>query len=67
MLPKVPAFFLFVHISYMYITFQRLDQQTVDAAINSGNSGGPALSDSKVVGVAFQSFAGDADNIGQFS
>jgi S1-C subfamily serine protease len=51
----------------MYITFQRLDQQTVDAAINSGNSGGPALSDSKVVGVAFQSFAGDADNIGQFS
>lgn len=27
---------------------------TVDAAINSGNSGGPAISDGKVVGVAFQ-------------
>ena len=39
--------------------------QTVDAAINSGNSGGPALSGSKVVGVAFQSYAGDADNIGK--
>jgi len=37
---------------------------TVDAAINGGNSGGPALSGSKVVGVAFQSYAGDADNIG---
>mmetsp|Transcript_32363 Transcript_32363/g.43777 ORF Transcript_32363/g.43777 Transcript_32363/m.43777 type:complete len:575 (-) Transcript_32363:282-2006(-) len=37
---------------------------TVDAAINSGNSGGPALSGGKVVGVAFQSYAGDADNIG---
>lgn len=27
---------------------------TVDAAINSGNSGGPALHDGKVIGVAFQ-------------
>jgi S1-C subfamily serine protease len=27
---------------------------TVDAAINGGNSGGPAISDGKVVGVAFQ-------------
>ena len=36
----------------------------IDAAINSGNSGGPALQDGKVVGVAFQSFAGHAENIG---
>lgn len=36
----------------------------VDAAINSGNSGGPALDDSgRVVGVAFESLY-DADNIG---
>jgi S1-C subfamily serine protease len=36
---------------------------TVDAAINSGNSGGPAVSDGLVVGVAFQSLTG-GDNIG---
>jgi S1-C subfamily serine protease len=36
---------------------------TVDAAINGGNSGGPAISNGKVVGVAFQSLL-DADNIG---
>jgi len=36
----------------------------IDAAINSGNSGGPALDpDGKIVGVAFQSLD-DADNIG---
>jgi len=27
----------------------------IDAAINSGNSGGPALLEDKVVGVAFES------------
>ena len=37
---------------------------TVDAAINDGNSGGPALGDGKVVGIAFQSLE-DAENIGQ--
>ena len=36
---------------------------TVDAAINSGNSGGPAICDGRVVGVAFQGRQ-DADNIG---
>ncbi|KAI0564464.1 serine-type endopeptidase isoform 1 [Gracilaria domingensis] len=38
----------------------------IDAAINSGSSGGPALSQSnQVVGIAFQSMnSGDAENIG---
>lgn len=37
----------------------------IDAAVNSGNSGGPAVADSgSVVGVAFQGYAGSADNIG---
>lgn len=35
----------------------------IDAAINSGNSGGPALKDGVVCGVAFESLD-DADNIG---
>ena len=35
----------------------------VDAAINSGNSGGPALSKGRCVGVAFQSLE-EGDNIG---
>jgi len=37
---------------------------TVDAAINEGNSGGPAFRDGKVVGIAFQKLSG-ADNIGE--
>jgi len=37
----------------------------IDAAINAGNSGGPALDeDFKVAGVAFSGFAGSADNVG---
>jgi len=37
----------------------------LDAAINSGNSGGPALDESgRIVGVAFSGYAGSADNIG---
>lgn len=38
----------------------------IDAAINSGNSGGPAFSDNgKCVGIAFQSLKhDDAENIG---
>ena len=37
----------------------------IDAAINAGNSGGPALDDDfKVAGVAFSGYAGSADNIG---
>eukprot|EP00112_Aurelia_sp_Birch-Aquarium-sp1_P012613 Seg2652.1 transcript_id=Seg2652.1/GoldUCD/mRNA.D3Y31 product="Protease Do-like 10 mitochondrial" protein_id=Seg2652.1/GoldUCD/D3Y31 len=35
----------------------------IDAAINAGNSGGPALQDGKVVGIAFQAL-GVAENIG---
>ena len=37
---------------------------TVDAAINSGNSGGPVYQQGKVVGIAFQSLR-DAENIGE--
>ncbi|MFT4540637.1 MAG: S1-C subfamily serine protease [Planctomycetota bacterium] len=37
---------------------------TVDAAINSGNSGGPVIKDDKVIGIAFQSLE-DAENIGE--
>jgi S1-C subfamily serine protease len=37
---------------------------TVDAAINEGNSGGPAFKDGKVVGIAFQKLSG-AENIGE--
>jgi S1-C subfamily serine protease len=37
---------------------------TVDAAINDGNSGGPALIDDQVVGIAFQS-PEEAENIGE--
>lgn len=50
-----------------YITYSHSGEENlcvqVDAAINSGNSGGPALSNKLVVGVAFQ---GDpsAENIG---
>eukprot|EP00039_Didymoeca_costata_P005693 m.83716 g.83716 ORF g.83716 m.83716 type:complete len:603 (-) comp12932_c0_seq2:1392-3200(-) len=37
----------------------------LDAAINSGNSGGPALDEKgRIVGVAFSGYAGSADNIG---
>ncbi len=37
---------------------------TVDAAINSGNSGGPVIHQGQVVGIAFQSME-DAENIGE--
>jgi hypothetical protein len=43
--------------------WRRLDD--LQAAINSGNSGGPALDESgRIVGVAFSGYAGSADNIG---
>lgn len=35
----------------------------IDAAINSGNSGGPALQDDKVIGIAFETLD-NAENIG---
>jgi S1-C subfamily serine protease len=37
---------------------------TVDAAINAGNSGGPAFRGREVIGIAFQSLE-DAENIGE--
>ena len=43
---------------------RRLLAVTVDAAINSGNSGGPVFRDGKVIGVAFQTLSG-AENIGE--
>ncbi|MEM6929419.1 MAG: serine protease [Myxococcota bacterium] len=43
---------------------RRLLAVTVDAAINNGNSGGPAFIDGRMVGVAFQSLV-DAENIGE--
>ena len=43
---------------------RRLLAITVDAAINSGNSGGPVFRGDEVVGIAFQSLR-DAENIGE--
>ncbi|MCO4746337.1 MAG: trypsin-like peptidase domain-containing protein [Proteobacteria bacterium] len=43
---------------------RRLLAITVDAAINSGNSGGPVFSNGNVIGVAFQSLR-DAEGIGE--
>jgi S1-C subfamily serine protease len=43
---------------------RRLLAITVDAAINSGNSGGPVFCGDEVVGIAFQSLR-DAENIGE--
>ncbi|KAI9078720.1 hypothetical protein K1719_039307 [Acacia pycnantha] len=52
-------------LSYAHDSTELLGVQ-VDAAINAGNSGGPAFSDKgKCVGIAFQSLNdGDAENIG---
>jgi S1-C subfamily serine protease len=37
---------------------------TVDAAINSGNSGGPVFMDDRIAGIAFQTLR-DAENVGE--
>mmetsp|Transcript_6608 Transcript_6608/g.24533 ORF Transcript_6608/g.24533 Transcript_6608/m.24533 type:complete len:570 (+) Transcript_6608:152-1861(+) len=51
--------------SYAHVSAELLGVQ-IDAAINSGNSGGPAFNgEGQCVGIAFQSMAGqDADGIG---
>jgi S1-C subfamily serine protease len=36
----------------------------IDAAINAGNSGGPAVADNKMIGLAFSRLLGNAQNIG---
>jgi S1-C subfamily serine protease len=36
----------------------------VDAAINAGNSGGPAIAGDKMIGLAFAKLGGDSQNIG---
>ena len=42
---------------------RRLLSTQIDAAINSGNSGGPVISDESIVGIAMQSLD-DAENVG---
>lgn len=50
---KLPIYLIYI----CYIWLQ------IDAAINSGNSGGPALQDDKVIGIAFETLD-NAENIG---
>ncbi len=46
-------------------SFAKLLACQIDAAINGGNSGGPVIKGSRLVGVAFQSMSGgDVENIG---
>ena len=52
------------HTRYTHSNANLLTCQ-IDAAINSGNSGGPVINGDKLVGVAFQSMsASDSENIG---
>lgn len=52
------------HSSYTHSGAYLLACQ-IDAAINSGNSGGPVIQENRVVGVAFQEMAGEnVENIG---
>lgn len=49
-----------VPYSYSNATFMAAQ---IDAAVNSGNSGGPVIQNNQLVGIAFQTLS-DADNIG---
>jgi S1-C subfamily serine protease len=52
------------HTKYYHSSTYLLTCQ-IDAAINSGNSGGPVIKDDKIIGVAFQGLAGRGfENIG---
>ncbi len=52
------------HTKYYHSSAYLLTCQ-IDAAINSGNSGGPVIKDDKIIGVAFQGLAGRGfENIG---
>lgn len=52
------------HTKYYHRSTYLLTCQ-IDAAINSGNSGGPVIKDDKIIGVAFQGLAGRGfENIG---
>jgi len=52
------------HTKYYHSNTYLLTCQ-IDAAINSGNSGGPVIKDDKIIGVAFQGLAGRGfENIG---
>lgn len=54
---------LFSHSTSHSIACAKLLSIQIDAAINTGNSGGPAILGNKLIGVAFESLV-EAENIG---
>lgn len=53
-------------IEYLPYSHSGLSYETIqiDAAVNAGNSGGPAMVDGKVAGMVMQKAGGDGENIG---
>jgi S1-C subfamily serine protease len=53
-------------IEYLPYAHSGLSYETIqiDAAVNAGNSGGPAMVDGKVAGMVMQKVGGDGENIG---